>query len=486
MNYQVLNPIASLSSFSRISPFVIKEIRQELRSRFLFVCLAFSTIILLTVFWVITIGLTTENLSAMVEHGGSIDTVYYFCCTLCLFLIGTGRAHRNFIREMDAGSLELLYLTGIRSFDILLGKWMALGLQGFLIMVALFPFALVGYFMSGADIPSIILKTVGLYTLFLVLISITLADAAQDGTRGKGGRTGFTIGILTCVILGSTRPFSTIGTVSISDLILEQLVSATGLLQLMLTVVAVGLGIRLTLHRGAATIAPPFERTVLLRRLETILFGGILCLVSIGRGGTLLATSGLLGYFAYIGIMTTVNLVIEKQRKIVLDKKNNKQGNLLAILKTGGWRGGTLIIIYLCLVTAAMLISGGLEPSKAICISITIASSTLASRFYLGIIETKRDCKPWDFLWFQAILNIILGLISHSGSEALISPIMLLIHIAQPSTRLSPIIMLTVFVHFLILLTVLFIALFSPIEYRDTTPIEPEEPVPASETAAHE
>lgn len=483
MNYYPLNSLANLSLITRVSPFVVKEIRQELRSRFLLMSLAVSTIILATVFMVETRELTTENLTNLVKSGGSMDSAYYFCCSVCLFLIATGRTSRNFIREMDAGSLDLLYLTGLRSFDIFLGKWISLGLQGLLIMIALFPFALIGYFISGADIPGMILKSIGLYLIFLILISLTLADTAQDGTRGRGGRVGFTMVIMAYLILASTRFFSSMGTLSVYELILEQVNSVAGCLQFILTIIAVVLGIRLTLHRGAAAIAPPFEKTVLLRRSETILFGGILCIISIGRGFTLLAASGLLAYFAHVGIITTVNLLTERQRKIIIDQKDKGYGRLIAIFKTDGWRGGTLIIAYLCLVTILMQVAAGLEPWRAIAIGVTIASSILVTRFYLVIIETKRDSRFWDFIWFQSIVNIVLSLFSDSKFEASSSPIVLFMHLAQPNTQLSTSITSALLVHMIIVLAVLGLAIFGPVEYRNENRTDSEEPIPAMETS---
>jgi hypothetical protein len=441
-----------------------------------------SMIVLLIVFLVEGVDVTNENLTAAVRNGGSMDNVYYLCCAVCLFLIATGRANRNFMREMDAGSLDLLYLTGLRSLDIVLGKWIALGLQGLLLMIALFPFALIGYFLSGSDIPTMILRSVGLYTLFLIIISVTLADTAQEGGKAKAGKIGFTTGFIVYSLLGSTRLFSSIGTLSVFDLIIDQLSSLVGCLQIILSIIAVAFGIRLTLHRGAASIAPLFERTVLPRRLETLLFGGILCLISIRNGVNFLAASGLLIYFTYVGIITTVNLVIEKQRRIIIDQRGKHKSILRAIVETEGWRGGILIVIYLCIVLSIVTMLSGLEPWKALCIGSVTAGSTLVSRFYLMIIERKRDAKFWDFFWFQVVLNVACSIGSTANFESA-APVLLIFHIATPSTTMSQSIILAVILNLATVLAVIGLALFSPVEYQKEAQSDQEKPMTSPETA---
>jgi hypothetical protein len=449
------------------------------------ICLAISTIVLILVFLEQTADITTENLTAAIENGGSINNVYYCCCAVCLFLIATGRANRNFTKETDASSLDLLYLTGLRSLDIILGKWIALALQGLLIMVALFPFALIGYFMSGADIPTTILKSVGLYTLFLIIISITLADTAQAGGKTKGGKIGFTTGFIAYSLLSSTQLVSLIGTSSIYDLIIDQLNSPLGFLQTVLVIVAVAMGIRLTLHRGAASIAPPFEKTVLVRRLEVVVFGAVLCFISIGTGFTLLATSGLLIYFAYVGAITAVNLAIETQQKIIIDQDGSSAGVIMSLFKTEGWRGGIFIVIYMCAVLSIITVLSGLEPWRAMCIGSVITGSILVSRFYFMLIEKKREVKFWDFFWFQVALNVIGGLISNPKIMSW-APIGVIIHIVQPSTTFSGDIILAVSISLLSTLAVIALALFSPVEYEGNPQINQIEPTLPNETTIND
>jgi ABC-type transport system involved in multi-copper enzyme maturation permease subunit len=135
--------LPALQDFSdRLSPMVVKEMRQGLRTRFFT-----GTLIL---FHVILGLLMLSHLL----HANTHETTEMFWSIILLTLLGILplRAFNALHSEMKDGTLDMLTLTGITSFRLVWGKWASLYSQSLLLASSLLPYMIVRYVFGGVEI----------------------------------------------------------------------------------------------------------------------------------------------------------------------------------------------------------------------------------------------------------------------------------------------------------------------------------------------
>ena len=154
-----------------LSPMVVKELRQGMRSR-IFVAAFYLTqllMILSTVFGLIAAS-RTENVPS--DLFGFLSGLFWFMVSVPLLfvmpLLGFGALHT----EMKAGTLELVFLTRLSAWRIVAGKWTALMAETLLLVCAILPYVILRYFLGGVNIIE------DLQSLFFLLLASALLTAA--------------------------------------------------------------------------------------------------------------------------------------------------------------------------------------------------------------------------------------------------------------------------------------------------------------------
>ncbi len=130
-----------------LPPMLVKELRQGLRQRgFVGGLIAAQAVLAIMFIW----GFVVE-----VDAGGSrgmIDGVFWSTVFATLLLVAPLRALGALHAEIDARTMDLLLLTRLDSWRIVWGKWVSLVTQSLLLIVSIFPYAVVRYFFGAVDV----------------------------------------------------------------------------------------------------------------------------------------------------------------------------------------------------------------------------------------------------------------------------------------------------------------------------------------------
>jgi hypothetical protein len=132
-----------------LSPILVKELRQGLKSR------AFvATFIIVQAVMILLVGM---QLLTLAGGGGrtALDTFdgffWAFVC-LPLLVMMPARGLTAVSEEVRANTLDLVQLTRLSAFRIVLGKWLALVSQSLLLVAAILPYAVLRYFFGEVDV----------------------------------------------------------------------------------------------------------------------------------------------------------------------------------------------------------------------------------------------------------------------------------------------------------------------------------------------
>ncbi|HSF19696.1 MAG TPA: hypothetical protein VLK65_29515 [Vicinamibacteria bacterium] len=152
----------------RLSPILLKELRQGIRSQlFTGAFLLFQTLLFF-------FGLSVVSSDWLRQDPASGSVIFWLTVALPLVLLVPATASQAVEKEVAGKTLELLLLTRLSSYRIVLGKWMSAVAQSALILSSVLPYVILRYFLGGVDI-WLDVKTMGA----LLLASCLLAGAAM-------------------------------------------------------------------------------------------------------------------------------------------------------------------------------------------------------------------------------------------------------------------------------------------------------------------
>ncbi len=135
-----LTPLTDFSD--RLSPMVVKELRQGLRTR------AFGSTMLFMHVLLILITLITGSAQNTDDTRWMLDGL----STLVLCLIMPFRVSNALAEEIKMNTLDMLMLTRLSCSRIVFGKWASVALQSALIAVSLMPYIVARYIFGGMDV----------------------------------------------------------------------------------------------------------------------------------------------------------------------------------------------------------------------------------------------------------------------------------------------------------------------------------------------
>jgi hypothetical protein len=248
-----------------LSPVLVKELRQGLRSR-VFAGAFFGSQLLLVASLVFS--LTSWS------GGRPIGDVFAFLTGLFWVLVGIPlilvmpiRGLTSLDSEIRANTIDLVFLSRLSAWRILFGKWLAIVVQTTLLVCAALPYVVMRYFLGGVDLLKEIESLAILYTASIVL---TAAMVAISPNQSKWQRVLIFIGmffgfqffffwflaLMFSPLFGSSAPST----------------GAAAQWQIYLTLlVLTGLVVVLALEVGASRIAPAAENHALRKRLLVLL-----------------------------------------------------------------------------------------------------------------------------------------------------------------------------------------------------------------------
>lgn len=166
--------LASKADFSdRWSPMIVKELRQGLRTR-AFISIFIGLQALLGLMILISAGSSAYD-SAGSQISGTILLVFLLAGLLLQPLRGTSAV----ANEIKQDTIDLMSLTKLSAWKIVLGKWLSLASQTTLLFITVLPYLVFRYFFGGMEVVAEVLALFSLYFLSLVLTAITVGLSAN-------------------------------------------------------------------------------------------------------------------------------------------------------------------------------------------------------------------------------------------------------------------------------------------------------------------
>ena len=138
-----MNVALTLSDFpDRLSPMVVKELRQGLRTRL------FGGVLLTLHIMLVLLTLMSGGAENAAVVSGWFDGIV----TLVLCIIMPLRGFSAVADELKSGTLDMLALTRLSAGRIIFGKWAAIASQSLLLMLSILPYVVARFVFGGLDL----------------------------------------------------------------------------------------------------------------------------------------------------------------------------------------------------------------------------------------------------------------------------------------------------------------------------------------------
>lgn len=128
-----------------LPPMLVKELRQGLRTRgFVASLIIFQCVMAITFMW----ALAAEDRTGI----STAEGFFWGLLGTALLVVTPLRALAALRTELDTRTIDLLLLTRLTSWRIVLGKWVSLMMQALLLVATMLPYAVVRYFFGAVDL----------------------------------------------------------------------------------------------------------------------------------------------------------------------------------------------------------------------------------------------------------------------------------------------------------------------------------------------
>ncbi len=328
----------------RLSPMLVKELRQGMRSRAL----------LISLFLLQGLLILNAILGLGSAAGGDLSGTTAFFWTILglpLLVILPLSALGGIGNEIKANTLDLIFLTRLTARRIVLGKWIAVVAQSALLATTVLPFIALRYYLGGVNITADIASAGALLVASALISALTVAMSSYPSKIVRiviGVGFFFALQMLTgigaAMAIGGGRGMFRWG-------VEWPLVAAVILL--------VPLFILLMLEVGAIRIAPAAENHAGACRLLALLF-----VLVAGTGGVLSASASwliVLGQvvatpFCIAALCEVPPGVAGMFRPLV---RRGWAGGFLARVFTPGWHTGVIFVLLIWAIIAGFWIGAG-------------------------------------------------------------------------------------------------------------------------------
>jgi hypothetical protein len=162
-----------LDDFSdKLSPMLVKELRQGLRAKsFVIVFLAVQALLALVL---LTVMSSAEGAGA----GQTVSEVIFFFFALAVLVIQPMRGIGALHNEIKGNTIDLMVLTRLGAWRIVLGKWVAIVSQSALLLTAIAPYLILRYFFGRMNLFAELLLLVLVFLGSAVFTALTVGLSA--------------------------------------------------------------------------------------------------------------------------------------------------------------------------------------------------------------------------------------------------------------------------------------------------------------------
>lgn len=296
-----------------INPILVKETRQSLKSRQFVV--TFSMILFAALAWTIAGSLSMMPQIYTSPSAPRMMIGYYAVLALPMLLVVPLAAYRSLESEIDDGTLELLSITTLSPWQIVMGKLGSATLQMLLYFVTLFPCLAYAYSLRGVDLPTTLLLVASLAVtgMLLTVVGLFFAPIA----RGRTGRISAMLMLILLLVLAEYG----VGAMVVGMILYGNPMSRA---ELMFTVIATS-GIALSLGHllltaTAAQLTPETENRSTALRLSLLGLTTV-CIITMALAILVLHEQGLAiyatGMFVIAGLWTFCGALMVGERPTI-------------------------------------------------------------------------------------------------------------------------------------------------------------------------
>lgn len=158
----------------RLSPMLVKELRQGLRTRsFVAVFMALQAI-LAVVLLAAGAAATSDN------SGQTISNIIFIFFSIAVIIIQPMRGIAALSSEVKGNTIDMMVLTRLSAWRIVTGKWFAIVSQSALIMVTIVPYLILRYFFGGMNLFGEIMMLTLIFLTSAALTAITVGLSASS------------------------------------------------------------------------------------------------------------------------------------------------------------------------------------------------------------------------------------------------------------------------------------------------------------------
>lgn len=389
----------------RLSPILVKELRQGLRAR------TFEgAFILLQVLMLFTLVMAVIFVAGREKdmHQAFSDVLFWFMVGIPILMVMPMRGCNAIQHEMDGQSLELLFLTRLSAWRIVAGKWGALMAQTALMVCAILPYAVVRYYLGGVQILRDLQVLAILFCISGVLTAVTVSISAFPSKLARG-----VVFMYPVMLLFAPSFLGVFVGMRSSGFFLNTAMPLAGFAIVIFYCVVALLYL---LEFGAAKVAPSAENRTLVKRCIgfVVVAAGIVFWLVSGDEEFLYAHLFLLVPICLDALCSTREIVPGVFRPLI---RMGLVGRALSGLFLPTWiSGACFTIVVLGLMTVGLAAAGELSGSEEAIIPIALAATILAPAAIIVLFkpDTPRFT-PFYFVIQLAVVITVMMFITISG-----------------------------------------------------------------------
>jgi hypothetical protein len=361
-------PMPPAEFSDRLSPILVKELRQGLRTR-VFVSLFITIQVLMTLLVAISLTAASQDLNAAANSSG----FFWFLIAIPVVFILPFRGFGTVGSEIKANTLDLILLTRLSARRIIIGKWLAILAQTALFVFAILPYAFLRYFLGGVNLIDDLIVLAWMLFTSAILTGITVGISPY---QNRLTRVLFWVAIL--FLAQAAIPLLFMLGMGASS-VLAGGGTAPGW-SAPLAIFSFGILILLfMLETGAAKIAPEAENHAIGRRLISLVFLLFAALFTFLQTDTALPLS--IAAFV-IGLLSLIGAICEPVRlNAGLYRpfaRRGPLGRLAGRFLTPGWPAATLFsLVYVTISGILLAANDAFQDNLAIALFLAAANALL-------------------------------------------------------------------------------------------------------------
>ncbi len=393
-----MNAALAIMDFpDRLSPMVVKELRQGLRTRL------FGGVLLTLHIMLVLLTLMSGGAENTAVVSGWFDGIV----TLVLCMIMPLRGFSAVADEIKSGTLDMLALTRLSAGRIIFGKWAAIASQSLLLMLSILPYVVARFVFGGLDLFGEIEALFYKWLAGVVIAAVIVALSTQRQFWLRAVVVFLPLMMTGCGAF-SLIIMSRMGGGMPSGTVFTFFTKSGGASSLLVVVALAAWAIFFFLSLAATRIAPTASLlSVVKRSVHLVMMLSLLLL------GWLTGAGADIGMIA-TGVLTL--LMID-----ALTERVNEVPSVYAAFYQRGWLGRDVLwllapgwvtgLVYSALLVALVMVyvglDGGVEEAKLVFVS---AAGTWMIAVLVQLFSTRksRDLLP-PFIIFWLFVNVVIA-----------------------------------------------------------------------------